>query len=143
MPEPREYDMQNAIAELRAEQARIRDAGKQMMSVTGTSTSRDKMVTATVDSRGRLVDLKLKGTRYRQLAPAELTARVVETVRAAQEDAARESASRLAGLLPAGLGLPVDGEFDLDAMFDSAVAVATAPPAGQKASCAEGGADGH
>ena len=98
-----------------------------MRNVTGSSTSKDKMVTATVDSQGRLVGLTLKGTRYRQLAPAELTSRIVETVRAAQELAARESASMLAGLLPAGLGMPLDGNFDLDAMFDAAVNAAAEP----------------
>lgn len=121
-----DYDLQGAIADLRVEQARIKEAGERMASVTGSATSTDRMVTATVDQGGRLTDLKLVGTRYRQLAPAELAGRIIETVRAAQEDAARESAERLAGLLPPGLGLPADGDFDLEAMFDAAVAAAEA-----------------
>ena len=97
-----------------------------MATLTGSATSKDRMVTATVDGRGRLVDLDLAGTRYRRLAPAELTARIVETVRAAQEDAAHATATMLTGLLPDGLGMPVDGEFDLEAMFDAAVTAARA-----------------
>ncbi|MGH3380328.1 MAG: YbaB/EbfC family nucleoid-associated protein [Actinoallomurus sp.] len=120
-------DLDAALAGLRAEQTRIRAASDQMNAVTGSSTSKDRMISATVDSRGRLVDLKLKGTRYRQLAPAELTARIAETVREAQDSAARTSAETLAGLLPPGLGLPVDGEFDLDAMFEAAVGAANLP----------------
>lgn len=133
MSEPMEFDMQQAIAELRAEQVRIQAAGERMTKVTGTATSKDRMVTATVDSRGRLTDLKLTGTRYRQLAAAELCSRIVATVREAQEDAAREAASALTGLLPPGLGMPVDGDFDLDAMFDDAVsaAMASAPDTNQ------------
>lgn len=126
MPNFSNYDLQGAIADLRAEQARIQEAGERMTSVTGSAKSKDRIVTATVDAQGRLTDLKLAGTRYRQLAPAELASRIVETVRAAQEDAARVSAERLAGLLPPGIGLPVDGEFDLEAMFDAAVAAAEA-----------------
>jgi hypothetical protein len=124
--DPSDYDLANAVAGLRVEQARIREASDRMMRVTGSSTSKDRMVTATVDSQGRLVGLALAGTRYRQLASKDLTARIVETVRAAQDDAAREAASTLTGLLPKGLGMPVNGDFDLDAMFDAAVAAATA-----------------
>jgi YbaB/EbfC DNA-binding family len=126
MSNPSDFDLEHAIADLRTEQARIQAANEQMMSLTGSAMSKDRMVTATVDNQGRLVDLKLAGTRYRQLAPAELTRRIVDTVRAAQEDAARASAKALEGLLPAGLGLPADGEFDLEAMFDAAVTAARA-----------------
>jgi hypothetical protein len=138
MSNPPEYDMGQAIAELRAEQARIRAAGERMTSVTGSATSNDRMVSATVDSRGRLTGLKLTGTRYRQLAPAELCTRIVSTVRAAQEDAAREAAGTLAGLLPPGLGLPVGGDFDLDAMFDAAVSAAMASAADAGGTSQEG-----
>jgi DNA-binding protein YbaB len=121
-----EYDLNAAITDLRAEQARIQAATEQMSSVTGSAVSKDRVVTVTVDSQGRLVDLKLAGTRYRKLAPAELTASIVATVREAQDDAARAAASALSGLLPDGLGMPVDGDFDLEAMFDAAVTAATA-----------------
>jgi YbaB/EbfC DNA-binding family len=120
-------DLDAALAGLRAEQTRIRAASDQMNAVTGSATSKDRMISATVDSRGRLVDLKLKGTRYRQLAPAELTARIAETVREAQDSAARTSAATLAGLIPPELGLPVDGEVDLDAMFEAALGAANLP----------------
>jgi DNA-binding protein YbaB len=126
MAEKPEFNMQNAIAELRAEQAKIQEAGERMNRLTGSASSADRMITATVDSQGRLVDLKLAGGRYRKLAPAELTGRIVETVRAAQENAARQASDAFAGLLPPGLGMPVGGEFDLDAMFDAAVSAALA-----------------
>jgi DNA-binding protein YbaB len=118
----KKFDPRTAMADLRAEQARIQAATERMTSVSGSASSKDKMVTATVDGQGRLVELKLAGTRYRQLAAGELTARIVATVRSAQEEAARATASVLSGLLPAGLGMPVDGELDLKAMFDAAVA---------------------
>jgi DNA-binding protein YbaB len=121
MSDTRDYDLSGPIADLRAEQARIQEAGERMRSVTGSSKSKDRMITATVDSQGRLVGINLTGTRYRQLAPAELCERIVETVRAAQDDAAKQAASAMAGLLPSGLGLPADGDFDLEAMFDAAV----------------------
>jgi DNA-binding protein YbaB len=138
MSNPTEYDMQQAIAGLRAEQARIQTATERMKSLTGSATSKDRMVTATVDSRGRLTGLKLTGTRYRQLAATELCSRIVATVREAQEDAAREAASALTGLLPPGLGMPVDGDLDLDAMFDEAVSAAMASAPGMDQTSKEG-----
>jgi hypothetical protein len=131
MSKPPEYDLGHAIADLRAEQARIQAAGDRMASLTGSAASKDRMVSATVDSQGRLVDLTLTGTRYRQLAPPELCTRIVETVRAAQENAARTSASALSELLPAGLEMPLGGDFDIEAMFDAAVSAATASMADQ------------
>jgi hypothetical protein len=121
-----EFNLDDAIVDLRAEQARIQAATEHMSSISGSAVSKDRVVTATVDSQGRLVDLKLTGTRYRKLAPAELTASIVATVRQAQDDAARAAAAALSGLLPEGLGLPVGGELDLDAMFDAAVNAARA-----------------
>ncbi|MDN3359226.1 YbaB/EbfC family nucleoid-associated protein [Actinomadura sp. DC4] len=126
MSNPQGFDLEHAIADLRAEQARIKEATEHMASLTGSAMSKDRMITATVDSRGRLVDLTLEGTRYRKLAPAELTKRIVDIVREAQEDAARTAASTLTGLLPDGLGMPVNGDFDMEAMFDAAVTTARA-----------------
>jgi DNA-binding protein YbaB len=118
---PKGYDLQAALADLRAEQERIKEASDRMAKVTGSATSKDRMISATVDSQGRLVALKLAGTRYRQLSPKELTSRIVEIVRSAQDDSARAGMTMMRELMPAGLGVPVDGDFDLDAMFDAAV----------------------
>jgi hypothetical protein len=125
-----EFNLDAAIVDLQA-------ATEHMSSITGSAASKDRMVIATVDSQGRLVDLKLAGTRYRKLPPAELTASIVATVRQAQDDAARAAAAALSGLLPEGLGLPVGGELDLDAMFDAAVNAARATQNSQE------GADGN
>ncbi len=142
MPTPMQGDLEAALAELRAGTARIREASDRMHAVTGTATTKDRMVSATVDSQGKLVDLTLKGTRYRQMAPAELTARIVETVREAQEQAARDSAEMLSGLLPPGLGMPVGGDFDLDEMFEAAVSAAELPIFDRKTAGSEEDGDG-
>jgi DNA-binding protein YbaB len=121
-----EFNLDDAIVDLRAEQARIQAATEHMSSITGSAVSKDRMVSATVDSQGRLTDLKVSGTRYRKLAPAELTTRIVATVQEAQDNAARAAATALSGLLPDGIGLPLGGDLDLDAMFDAAVSAVKA-----------------
>ncbi len=131
--------MDAAIAGLREQQTLIREAGERMAAVRGSATSTDRMVTATADSQGRLVDLKLSGTRYRKLAAADLTARIVETVRAAQEEAQREAANTFAGLMPAGLGMPTgDFEAGFDEMFDAAIRTASGPLFGEAAEKGDG-----
>jgi DNA-binding protein YbaB len=130
MVKPPEYDLNAAITDLRAEQARIQAATERMSSITGSAVSKDRAVTVTVDHQGRLVDLKLAGERYRRLPPAELAASIVATVQQAQDEATREAMTTLSGLMPDGLGMPVGGDLDLEAMFDAAMAAATTPREG-------------
>jgi DNA-binding protein YbaB len=129
MSAPMEEQLESAIAELRAEQEKINGFAATMAGKTTEATSRNRMVSAKVDSQGKLVELSLKGNRYRQLAPAELSALVVETVRKAQDAAAKQTMAAALALLPDGFGIPGThaGERDLDAMFDAAIRLAEEP----------------
>jgi DNA-binding protein YbaB len=134
MSTPFQQQMETALADLRAKRTRIQAASEQLAKTTGTATSKDRSVEAVVDNQGKLTSLKLKGTGYRKLAPAELSARIVETVRAAQDAAARQASESLAGLMPTGLGFGLgpaapaaDGTWDIDAMFDAAARAVQEP----------------
>jgi len=100
-----------------------------MAARTTSVTSKNRMVAATVDSSGRLVELAFKGNRYRNLPPAELSALVVETVAKAQQAASKEAMAAAADLIPEGFGFPglTGGDVDLDGMFDAAVRLAEQP----------------
>ncbi|MFD9287626.1 YbaB/EbfC family nucleoid-associated protein [Streptomyces sp. NPDC060030] len=54
--------------------------------ISATATSKDRLVTATVDARGTLTELKFNSSRYRSMAPTELAALLAETISKAQED---------------------------------------------------------
>ena len=127
MSQPAGDEMEAALASLRAQQERIQQAHGQIKAIFGTSTSKDRMVSATVDARGRLTDLRIAGSRYRQMAPAELSDRIVETVRSAQDQAAREALSMFSGLAPSGMLSVLNGGFDFESMFDAAVETASEP----------------
>jgi len=124
MSTPLRQQLDEALAKLQVQRTRIQAASDQLAKATAAATSKDRAIEATVDNQGRLSALKLNGTGYRKLAPAELAARIVETVRSAQDAAARQAADALAGLLPDGLGLGPsvrsDGGWDIDAMFEAA-----------------------
>ncbi|MEV6229741.1 YbaB/EbfC family nucleoid-associated protein [Saccharopolyspora shandongensis] len=125
MSSPLFNEMEAAMAELRAQQAKIRDAQEQTQKETTSATSKDRMITVTVDHQQRLTAVRFDGTRYRSLAPAELANRIVELVREAQEDAAGKALAMFAQLAPTGFGSDIadvmGGDFDLDRMFDEAV----------------------
>lgn len=128
MSNPLRYDAENALAELRAQQAKIKAAGHALATAETTASSKDKTVEATVNSQGRLLGLKFRGDRYRDLAPAELASKIVEVVRQAQADASAAATAAFAGLLPGVLpDLNAEDGFDFDAMFDEAVEKAKQP----------------
>ncbi|MET9016685.1 MULTISPECIES: YbaB/EbfC family nucleoid-associated protein [Streptomyces] len=56
------------------------------MGISATATSKDRLVTATVDARGTLTELKFNSSRYRSMAPSELSAVLTDTIAKAQKD---------------------------------------------------------
>ncbi|MGH3747415.1 MAG: YbaB/EbfC family nucleoid-associated protein [Micromonosporaceae bacterium] len=88
---------------------------KKMMRVTATVQSADGAVTATVGPRGHLIDLKLDPKIYRRPNSGLLAQTIVQTVREAVEQAAKETQDMLEGVVPdeyhpdkmmQGFGLP-------------------------------------
>ena len=136
MSTPLREQLDAALADLRAQQARIQAASEELNNATASTTSKDRSIEVVVDSRGRVAALKLKGTGYRKLAPAELADRIIDTIRSAQDAAARRATDTLAGLLPTGLGsgfgdgVSPDGTFDLKAVFDAAARTIREPIVG-------------
>lgn len=77
-------------------------------------TAKNRLVTATVDATGRLTELKFHTDGYRSMAPAELSAALVEVVERAQ----RQMADRVAGvyesLAPEGIDTAAVMRGDVD-----------------------------
>ncbi|MGO2660338.1 YbaB/EbfC family nucleoid-associated protein [Mycetocola reblochoni] len=114
-----ETDIEQMMAELRGSHGELERAAAEMEAVTATSTSKDRVFSATVDGHGRLGELRITGQAWRELSAKELGARIVAVVTQAQADAAERTASLLAGLAPAGTdpatGLP--SELDMESML--------------------------
>lgn len=123
MSTPLHNELASALADLRAQQGAIEDALGRMRAVEATATSEDRLVEASVDGQGRLTGVRLAGRRWRELAPKELCARIVEVVNRAQDKAAAETAALAGGLMPQGMDLAAlrgPGP-DLEAMFAAAL----------------------
>src|SRR5262245_45453526 len=100
-----ENEMTGALGELRAKQEEIAAALAKLQETTASATSKDRMLKATVDGQGRLTELAFNGTRWREMAPKELGAKIVEVVADAQRGAAAATSELMGGLVPAGMDL--------------------------------------
>jgi DNA-binding protein YbaB len=85
--------------------------------LTGTATSKDGMVTATVGPRGTLTELTFHARAFRRLSPTELAEAVVATVREATDDVQAKAAKLYQPFLPrtADYAQLMRGEVDLSA----------------------------
>ena len=119
-----ENQMTEAMRELREKQGEIASALGKLNEATATATSKDRMLTATVDGQGKLTELAFNGKRWREMAPKELGAKIVEVVGQAQEQAALKTSELMGGLVPAGLDLEQLRTVgpDLESMIDDAIA---------------------
>lgn len=120
---PLHNEMATVMQDLRAKQEQITEAYGRLQEVTASASAKDRTITATVDGQGRLTDLSFRGQRWRELAPKELCAKIVEVVADAQGQASVSTGELMAGLVPAGLDLEQLRETgpDLDAMIESAI----------------------
>lgn len=123
MSTPLHNEMAAAMAGLREQQTRITDAIGRLQSASTTVTSDDRLIEATVDGQGKLTGLKLAGRRWRDLAPKEFAARLIDVVSRAQDKAAQNSAELVSGLMPGGMDLDQlrNTAPDLDAMLSAAL----------------------
>lgn len=64
-----EQQLEEAMADLAAHTRRVQEMQAELATVTGSATSRGRLVSATVDSGGRLTDLKFHTEEFRTLPP--------------------------------------------------------------------------
>lgn len=103
-------DIEQMMAEVRASHAELAERAAEVETLTATATSKDRVLSATVDARGVLTELKITGQSWRELAPKELCSRIVDIVGQAQQDVQARGRELLDGLGPDGVdpmaGLP-------------------------------------
>jgi len=95
--------LRGMLADLRTATDDLPNLQKRMLAVTGTAWSSDGMIKAVVGPRGHLMELDIDPRVLRQPNSKALSASIVRTVRAAIEDAGRQSQELLSGSLPGDL----------------------------------------
>jgi DNA-binding protein YbaB len=121
---PLHNEMTEAMRDLRVKQEQIAAALTSLREATASATTKDRAIKATVDGQGRLTELAFTGQRWRDMAPKELGAKIVEVVAEAQGKAATSVNEVMGGLVPDGVDLDRLREAgpDLESMMDEAIA---------------------
>ncbi len=117
------FSLTEAIAELRRQQERLETASTRLREVKSKVTSKDGMITVTLDGQGELTAIAFNTAKFRRMAPAELGAALVETIGKARAQAREQVVSAYRSFIPEGLGLEdmLSGKANLGGMFDDAV----------------------
>ncbi|WP_225943699.1 YbaB/EbfC family nucleoid-associated protein [Nocardiopsis terrae] len=76
------------------------EASANLESVTAEAVSKDRMVSATVNARGEIAELRFHTDKYRSMAPAELASAVTEVIERARRDVAQKVSEAMRGLVP-------------------------------------------
>ncbi|WP_295831846.1 YbaB/EbfC family nucleoid-associated protein [uncultured Microbacterium sp.] len=103
-------DIERMLTEVRQSHADLAARAADIEALTATATSKDRVLSATVDARGELTDLRITGQSWRELAPKELCAKIVAVVAQAQREVQERGRALLSEDGPDGLdptmGLP-------------------------------------
>jgi DNA-binding protein YbaB len=114
---------QEAVNELRSSQERLRSLRDQMQSKTTKVTSKDGMVTVTLDGRSEVSSIAFNTAKFRRMAPAELGAMLVETISRARSEGRTRVVDAYRSVFPNGMDIDaiMTGKFSVDKIFDDAV----------------------
>jgi DNA-binding protein YbaB len=114
---------QEAVNELRRSQERLRSLRGEMQSKATKVTSKDGMVTVTLDGRSELTSIAFNTAKFRRMAPAELSAVLVETINRARSEGRARVIGAYRSMFPNGMDLDaiMTGKFSADTMFDDTV----------------------
>ncbi len=97
-------DLARMSADFHKRREELAEAVKEMRAVTASVTT-DRMLKVTVDARGRLTEVVLRGNRWRELSPKELGATFLDAVTKAQDKAMASVTSVVAPVVPEGVDL--------------------------------------
>ncbi|GAA4728298.1 YbaB/EbfC family nucleoid-associated protein [Phytohabitans rumicis] len=92
---------------------------QQVMEVTGTAWSDDKLIKAVVGPRGQLIELEIDPRVYRTPNSKALSATILSTVRAAVEDANKKTREIVDKIMPKDPGPGLIGKTDFDVLMES------------------------
>jgi DNA-binding protein YbaB len=122
MNESPHESFQQALDELRRTQERLRTVRSRLQDKATKVTSKDGMVTVTLDGRTEVAGIEFNTAKFRRMAPAELASVLVETISQARAQGRSRVADAYRPLMPKGMDIDaiLAGKLNLDKMFDDA-----------------------
>ena len=117
------FSMTEAISELRQQQEKLQAVSSQLRETKTKVKSKDGMITITLDGSGEISSIDFNTAKFRRMAPAELGAALVDTIRQARARSRDEVMKAYRSFIPSGLGLDglFEGKVNVNRVFDDAV----------------------
>ncbi|MFB7614109.1 YbaB/EbfC family nucleoid-associated protein [Kitasatospora sp. NPDC056181] len=108
--------LEQALAELEEQQAKMAQAAKELQASTASATSKDRMVTAKVGPQGEILALTFHTVSYQSMAPAQLSAVLMDVLNEAKARMGDQIAKSMRSFEGVGesLRLSLTGESDPD-----------------------------
>jgi len=133
------YDLiRQAAEDLDRKQRRLREIRAELAGTATKVSSVDNTLVVELDAVGELASIKFNSQKFRRMAPAELSALLVDTIKRARAENRDRVLSAYQDVMPAGLRELVTGATSLDELFDKArieadeMVADLRPPAGRK-----------
>lgn len=113
---------EDTVAEMYRTQERLRAVRSRLQEKPVKVTSKDGMITVTLDGRGELTSIAFGTAKFRRMAPAELGAALVAAIRQARAESRTRIVDAYQPFLPAGMDLEkiMSGEFSMTGVLDAA-----------------------
>jgi DNA-binding protein YbaB len=97
--------LDEAMDEVRAQQRRLQEARRKAAAATVSLRSQDRLLTVTVAGQGEVRDIAFHSTDYAAMAPAQLSAVLVETINTARAQLAEQVRATFEPLSTVGTAL--------------------------------------
>ena len=113
---------EKAMEELQRTQERLKSVRQKLQSKPIKVTSKDGMISITLDAAGEVTSIVFNTQKWRRMAPAELGSVLVEAITRAREQGRAKLVEAYGPLLPEGLDPAkiMSGKFSVDSIFESA-----------------------
>lgn len=118
MERPQWSAIRGVIDDLKQTMSRVDDIRREVIEVTGTAWSDDRLIKAVVGPRGQLVELEIDPRVFRNPNSKALSAAILATVRAAVTDANEKTREIMSRAMPKDRGLDLMGKTDIDVMLE-------------------------
>jgi DNA-binding protein YbaB len=112
----------DTMAELQRTQERLQSVRTRLRKKPTKITSKDGMITVTLDERGEVTSIAFNTAKFRRMAPAELGAALVQVISQARAEGRSQVISAYRPFLPEGMDLEkiMSGKLSMDGMLAAA-----------------------
>jgi hypothetical protein len=112
-----------ALASLEREQRKLADITRTMAEATTTVKAKDRSLTIDFDGRGEITAISFQGTKYRGMAPAELSHVLLETIQAGRAQCMRKLTEAMGQDILPGINFAdlASGKMDADEILEKVV----------------------